>query len=184
MEQAERKKVFSQAFVIEAQGLLILDEDMSEKDWIELGKEITNRREGSTWALGDWLVFGGRQVKNQNQGRWTGSGYAEAAKITGYDPSHLVNAYKVSKSFPLGTRVEGVKWSLHRIALTLPTIDRSLSVLREAKKMGWIGVQLHEHIRTLLPARAFNKPAGQYKHVEVICPSCKHRFAVKGNKAK
>jgi hypothetical protein len=82
------------------------DKDMEHHEWILEGRRIGAMFRGSPWWIGDWLLFG--------TARW-GERYAEAARVTGYDPKSLRNMRYVSSRFDLSLRRDKLTWSHHAL---------------------------------------------------------------------
>jgi hypothetical protein len=75
----------------------------------------TGRRLGaigrcSQWWIGDWVRYG--------TGRW-GEKYAEAARVTGYDPASLRNMAWVASRFDTSLRNDKLSWSHHALLAPL-----------------------------------------------------------------
>lgn len=79
MDVQERAREVEQGYAMEALGLRLLKE-VTRTEWVVIGQQIRARVEGSAWALGDWLIEGGRDDRNW----YGGSTYEKAAQITGY----------------------------------------------------------------------------------------------------
>jgi hypothetical protein len=178
----ERSALMERGYILEAQGLVITGE-IDKLRWYEIGREIRARVEGSVWALGDWLIEGGREDR-----RWTGgSEYEMASQLTGYSKAHLSNAFRVAAAFPQGTRRPTLSWSVHKESLRVNPDDRG-ELLTKAAHNGWSADDMVLHINKL---EAFHKAPGvsvkqpqrsYYSSPQVRCPECKHEFAIKGNK--
>lgn len=193
-ELAERVLTIEQGFVLEDHGLYVT-RDLSENEWQNLGTLITRKRNGLTWALGDWLVYGGRE----EGGRWIGSGYAHAMQITGYSAPHLSNCFRVSSEFSREQRVGSVSWYIHRLVLALPTRTEQLRWLSEAQEKNWTGADVRARLDTLeaaeqqrvttaeQPARTrHGRPktghANGYQLAQVRCPTCGACFPIRGHR--
>lgn len=179
-------------YVLEAQGLVITRE-LTRTEWMELGRTIVSRIEGSTWALGDWLIEGGRNTRQWHGG----SSYEKASQITGYSKAHLSNAFRVAETFPKDSRRPTLSWSVHRETMRLAS-DLRGPVLSMAIAKKWSADDVCEHVNKLAHeakakqtvvskasavAGGTKKPVRQYyQSPKVRCPKCKHEFPIKGHK--
>jgi hypothetical protein len=188
---AERIASSDNGYVIQANGLSILRE-LSHEEWVVLGRSLRTRLEGSTWAIGDWLVYGGGRTTGGGS-RWTGNSYKRAAEITGYHQAHLSNLYNVSVTFPPDYHTRGiVSWSCHRETLrAIPELRGEILNLASSKK--WSHADVREHLNQTLVVRTQAErtrkiqgrdPRAYYTPVRVKCPQCEHTFPIKGNKVK
>lgn len=191
-ELASRMQSLEHGYVLEAQGLSVT-RDLERREWVTCGQDIVQRVEGSTWALGDWLVYGGRSDRN-----WLGgSTYDKAIAITGYTAAHLSNAFRVSAAFPRDSRRPTLSWSVHRETLRVhPELRGAVLTLAEGKRWGADAVILHVNAMITkarepskvapapVLAKGLKKPPTQtyYASPKVRCPKCNHEFPIKGHK--
>jgi hypothetical protein len=84
--------------------------DMEYPSWVLEGRHIGATGRGSPWWLGDWLHYG--------TAKW-GERYADAAKITGYDPKSLRNMRYVASRFKPSLRRDNLTWSHHALLVAL-----------------------------------------------------------------
>jgi hypothetical protein len=84
----------------------IAQHELAHEQWVFEGKRIGAIARGSAWWIGDWLLYGTR--------RW-GERYAEAAKVTGYDPKSLRNMRYVASRFQLSLRRDNLTYSHHAL---------------------------------------------------------------------
>jgi hypothetical protein len=77
---------------------------MDHRDWIIAGRRLGYIGRGNQWWIGDWVRYG--------TARW-GERYAEAARITGYDPRSLANMASIASMFPPSRRRDNLTWSHH-----------------------------------------------------------------------
>lgn len=83
-------------------------------DWIRVGERFGSVSRGHQWWIGDWLNYGNE--------RW-GEKYAEAGRITGYDPGTLRNIAWVASQFEdPSRRRDKLSWSHHAV-LASSTFD-------------------------------------------------------------
>jgi hypothetical protein len=170
---AERTGTVEQGYAITERGLVVT-RTLTEPEWADLGRSLTRRHEGSCWALGDWLMYGGRQGKG---GRWIGSSYRLARRITGYSGSHLSSLHNVAQAYAPAHR--GLApWSLYRDVLPF-MLKRRLELLTLARDKGWTSQDLKQHLIGLQPPRLAGTRKGPYVPAHVKCPSCAHVFPFK-----
>lgn len=167
---------------LDARGLTVLREP-STLEYLRFGKREALRTERGPWVLGDWLVYGARQdTINRGYARWLGSGYAKAAALTGYSPSHLANLYSVAKAFTPEQRAAGpAVWSLYREVLTQPEARR-MELLLLAKAKRWTLRDLHDHLAAITPPTGAPLSAKRVRYAaaaHVQCPQCGHVFPIK-----
>jgi hypothetical protein len=188
-EVASRMQSLEHGYVLEAQGLSVT-RDLERREWVTCGQEITRRVEGSTWALGDWLIYGGRTGRN-----WLGgSTYEKAVEITGYTAAHLSNVFRVAVAYPPDTRLPTLSWSVHREATRAPAELRA-ALLKKAEEKRWTADDVIQHINSLIeksrvkaatvvPLKARTKKPHRtyYAGPKVRCPKCNHEFTIKGHK--
>lgn len=181
---ADRVAMAEHGYVIDGQGLH-LTRELHLDEWRALGVEIARRVEGAAWALGDWLVAGGRRRdRMEPDGQWfTGSIYAEALQITGYDRGHLANCYSVSTAYPRGKRF-ALRWSHHREALRVKNEDQRRAVLEQAVAKRWTVQDLSDQLdRIVTPAQTrLTMTPHTRQRDRVQCPACAEVFEVRGHK--
>jgi len=83
---------------------------LAHQQWLTEGKRIGAMARGSAWWVGDWLLYGAA--------RW-GERYAEAARVTGYDPKTLRNMRYVASRFHLSLRRDNLTFSHHALVAGL-----------------------------------------------------------------
>lgn len=187
-EVLERITTLESGYALEVQGLSVTRE-LDRTEWINCGKEIVRRVEGSTWALGDWLIYGGRKEKD-----WLGgSTYERAVEITGYSAAHLSNAFRVATAFPRDTRWPTLSWSVHREATRAPQELRG-DILRKAEEMKWGADDVIVYVNKLITVAKEVDPEvktkekkphrSYYSSPKVRCPACNNEFTIKGHKVK
>jgi hypothetical protein len=81
-------------------------QELAHEQWLVEGKRIGSMARGSAWWVGDWLLYG--------TARW-GERYAEAARVTGYDPKSLRNMRYVASRFQLSLRRDNLTFSHHAL---------------------------------------------------------------------
>ena len=189
----ERIASLDSGYVLEAQGLVVT-RALSRSEWADLGRTIVARIEGSTWALGDWLIEGGRNTRQW----YGGSTYDKAREITGYSAAHLSNAFRVATEFPKDSRRPTLSWSVHRETMRLKS-DLRGPVLTMAMAKRWSADDVCQHVNSLTQQAkpqiaavvsrqsavvgGVKKPTREYySSPKVRCPKCHHEFPIKGHK--
>jgi hypothetical protein len=112
--------------------------------WKELGAKLGSVSSGSSWWLGDWLVFGRAAY---------GRRYREAVAVTGLDYQTLRNYAMVARRFELSRRRDDVTFQHHAEVCSLDDDEQDLW-LDLAAAHGWSKAELRRRTRSLAPARA------------------------------
>ncbi len=184
---------------------ITFERDLTDPEFLECGQRTASIINGSTWALGDWLVYGlGRGPK--------GDMYGQARKLTGRTYDSLVQLTKVAEAFPVGRRTAKVPWSHYREALRLPEGER-LAFLERDEAAHWGRDQLSQQIERYLAAKRGRpvrevrggntstrerrqadrrgedagrratddgpKTAGPRTNAAMCCPNCGHRWTAR-----
>lgn len=171
-------------------GLMIM-RSLSFEEWRACGVALTEIANRTTWAIGDWLVYGA------GRGDY-GTYYQEAATITGRSLESLSQAARVSQAYPIEQRTIAVSWSFYREALRLPDGER-LRSLDIAQKNTWTRDGLADYISTRevaepsmakrlsdgttvnrtqkVRARWHQRPRQHHRILQ--CPSCGFKFEPK-----
>jgi hypothetical protein len=177
----DRAATAAHGYVFRDTGLHVTRE-LTRTEWTEAGAAIRSRTEGGHWALGDWLVYGGRTGRN-----WLGSSYAHAIRVTGYGLPWLSTAFKVSEAFPPEVRDPQVTWGAYRV---LHGVAESLrgDLLRTVRQKRWSAADLQAHLDERHPrtfgAATGRGPARRSQRDRVVCPNCSHVFPIHGNREK
>ncbi len=85
--------------------------EIDHPQWVRTGQYLGTVERVSQWWIGDWLLYGAA--------KW-GEKYAEAARITGYDPGSLRNMASMASHFPLSRRRDNLTWCHHAAVASLP----------------------------------------------------------------
>lgn len=193
----DREREIEMGYIIDAKGLRLL-RPLSRDEGVALGKRIHRRLEGHRWALGDWLVAGGRT----EQDWFGGSTYEAAAGITGYTKAHLSNCYRTCIAYPRDVRkAEELSFHVHLVSLRVAD-DLRLPLLKRASAEGWSGDDLTRHVNEMeaaekTPRASTHAPhATYYASPKVKCPAtvmclrcgavtpCGTEFTIKGHKVQ
>lgn len=131
------------------------------------------RREGATWALGDWLVRG--EVLGMDPG------FRQSRAITGYSRSYLYALHATAIAWPIADRVDALSWAVHKHLCMEPDSARRRALLQVALAHRWTDRDAMAHFRQRNEQPAMTARA--YENRQVMCPcGCGHIFAIKGNK--
>lgn len=181
-----RTAEIARGYVVEATGLRLLGnpDKLTHMEWVELGRSLRTRADSSAWALGDWLLEGGRTGR-----AWLGnSSYDKAIEITGYSLSFLSRCYRTANAFPRDGRRLAVSWLVHMETLRAPS-DMRQGLLTDAEQGRWTADVMRQHIDALLGGQSARPMETRsplhkayYKPRKVKCPECGHVFPVQGHK--
>jgi hypothetical protein len=95
---------------------LRLAEDLSESDWVKVGRLLDEGRQKLQWCLGDWAAFG---LAHYDNGRIKLRVLQEFAKSSRTAYQTLANYASVSRAIPISRRRENLDWSIHEIVAGL-----------------------------------------------------------------
>jgi hypothetical protein len=160
---------------------LCIERELTEEEWARLGKRIALRLEGSAWAVGDWLVYGGGREWLQTGTGYPGtSGYKRAIEITGLGYKHLGNCYRVAKAYPQGTRFD-CAWYVHKITLAISDDAERAALMKRIVEGHWTADDVHEYLAALpadmpLKVAARARVAATPRKDTVRCPTCGTEF--------
>lgn len=137
-----------------------IDRDVTLEAWGAALQACQSLANASMWALGDLLTHA------QDRPEW-GETYTQFLTLTGKSYSTLTKATYLSKHYPPDERIEGVSWSHHMEAASLPEPARRALLLR-ARDEGWTREQVRDH-RT-------GRDAIPVVPLQHQCPSCGHQW--------
>jgi hypothetical protein len=100
---------------------LLVRQGMSFRDWVTVGKRLASVSSASTWALGDWLVFGERTF---------GHRYRAALEVTNLDYQTLRNYAWVAGRFPPSRRRAGLSFQHHAELAAMPEVEQDIWLQR------------------------------------------------------
>lgn len=105
----------------------IPERELEHPEWLAAGRRLGAIGRCSQWWIGDWIRYG--------TARW-GEKYAQAAKVTGYDPKSLRNLAYVASRFDLSRRRDTLSWSHHaELAVLEPGEQDRWLELASAKRL-------------------------------------------------
>jgi hypothetical protein len=113
--------------------------------------------EAQTWALVDWLAFGGRKFCERDDitGRFkltaSFSRFRAAAELTGYDEGTLQNLATLGRRVPQAIRIPPDKLSVTHHVCICAVADEGdqRKLLEQAVEHGWSCSELREAVRSL-----------------------------------
>jgi hypothetical protein len=145
---------------------------LAYRDWVLAGRRIGIMWRGSPWWIGDWLLYG--------TSRW-GEMYAQAAKITGYDPKSLRNMRYVASRFDLSLRRDNLTWSHHALLASLePDAQRRWLDRADHDRLSVEDLRIELRIARCDNASRWEPDPRtvQEREVFVVCPSCGDQVSV------
>lgn len=113
-------------------------EGMDQRTWIMAGRRLGALGRVSNWLIGDWV--------REGITRW-GERYAEASRITGFDPHSLRNMAYVASRFDLSLRRDNLTWSHHALLAALER-DEQVYWLDQATELKWSVADLRTMMRS------------------------------------
>ena len=119
--------------------------------WRELGIKIGRYANGSTWWLGDWLVFGKHKY---------GPRYREAIDVTGLDYQTLRNYASVARHFEPERRRHDLSFQHHAEVCGLDR-ERQDQWLELAVANGWSRSELRRRLRGSIQAERAGSQASR-----------------------
>jgi hypothetical protein len=94
---------------------------MSFRDWVTVGKRLASVSSASTWALGDWLLFGERTF---------GHRYRAALEVTNLDYQTLRNYAWVAGSFAASRRRGELSFQHHAEVAAMADVEQDIWLQR------------------------------------------------------
>lgn len=107
---------------------LSLPDDLSQKEWVEIGHRLKEAEGALLWWIGDWARFGKRSY---------GDGYADVIEATGFAYDTIRKAVSVANRFEFGRRRPNLSFSHHADVASLDPEDADeLLDHAESQKLG------------------------------------------------
>ena len=100
---------------------------MTFRDWVTVGKRLASVSSASTWALGDWLLFGERTF---------GHRYRAALEVTNLDYQTLRNYAWVAGRFAPTRRCATLSFQHHAEVAAMPDVEQDIWLQRAVKGAG------------------------------------------------
>jgi hypothetical protein len=157
--------------------------NLRQSEWAAVGRRFGTVSRCSQWWIGDWIRYGVSE--------W-GEKYAEAARITGYDPGTLRNMAWVASQFDLSLRNDKLSWSHHALLAPL-SVEEKMSWLdwaaRERLSVADLRGELRgrrtrsERERGSVRSRDQGLQVDPPGSASVTCPHCGHSVELPGAEA-
>lgn len=120
---------------------------ISYEEWAKVGKTLGELRIATSWAIGDWLIFGEHTY---------GEKFAQAASETGMQPESLKVYQWVASCIPREIRRTDVSHAHHQLVARLEPEEIQTWLDRSSKK-GWTVAELRAALREKLAKQAKKK---------------------------
>lgn len=118
---------------------LILPDDLTRDEWLEIGMILMQMQSSIQWLLGDWI--------NAMKTDWQNAYEAIAARF-GYEVESLWSYASVCRKIPALTRVKDLSFSHHRaVTQFADEPDLMQTWLNRAKDEGWSAKELVRQIK-------------------------------------
>lgn len=174
----ERDSDVNRGYAMEDSALKVL-RDLTSEEWKEALRIACRRRDSSTWAIGDLLVYAGQR------GDW-GHYYDEAMAITHLGYASLCRKSTVSTWWTPDKRVPEAPWSWHSLVMAMQQSARIATVKRALDK-NWNFTDLEAYVQAMPPEdvdqvqrRAARRTSPKPKNRLMLqCPSCSHTWEPK-----
>jgi hypothetical protein len=136
---------------------LVLDADLTQSEWEEIGHTLGRANRASAWWIGDWINYG------EDAGYVSRGKYETAAAITSLGIETLRQYSYVSRRFESSRRLDDLSFGHHQSAAALPTVEQD-EVLPRAVAESWSIAKLRAETR----ARPSRKISSQRRHEALI----------------
>lgn len=90
------------------------------EEWEEIGRRFGEATKRFSWALGDWLVYGGTNFKKRISAKL----YEEAEKVTGVDRQSLLALATVCRRIPKEQRLPHLTFEHHQAVASISNQDK------------------------------------------------------------
>lgn len=104
---------------------MTFQQDLPFEEWEEIGRRFGEATKRFSWALGDWLVYGGSKYRK----RIPAELYEEAEKMTGVDRHSLLALATVCRRIPIENRLPDLSFEHHQAIA---------SISNEEKRNRWL----------------------------------------------
>lgn len=122
---------------------LVINGELSEAEWWELGRQLAGLKQLTEWAVADYLAYGEGRV---------GERYWQVAEMFSCSPQTVRNMAWVARRIPKDQRRVTLTFTHHRMVAALPEARRNELLLR-AERGGWTVAQLYHYVRESVPER-------------------------------
>ena len=117
---------------------LNLPSGVSFKEWMKVGRTLSDMANSTPWWVGDWVNYGEAKY---------GETYSQGLTLWSCAYQSLANMAYVARQYPPETRTS-LSWTHHRYAASLPLGER-LGLLERAKEEEWTSRQLQVEVAKL-----------------------------------
>lgn len=100
--------------------------DLPFDEWKQIGERFGEATKRFSWALGDWLVYGGSKFRN----RIPAELYEEAERMTGVDRHSLLALATVCRRIPIDQRIPYLSFEHHQAIASIANEERRLKWLK------------------------------------------------------
>jgi hypothetical protein len=123
---------------------LVLGKDLSERQWVEVGRELGLDARTSAFRIGDWLLHAEEQFDrgDDSKGR-----YLQAEELTGLGVRTLRNYASVCRRVPLSRRRDVLTFGHHDSVAALEPEEQE-RWLAAAEAESWSLALLREQVQT------------------------------------
>jgi hypothetical protein len=109
------------SYIITPQGLQLLKDNYTDDEFNAILSDITVQWDKLKWAIGDWLVAGGKRASAKGNNQYSQakeSCYAFAEQVTGKSRDALQSYNAVSEGYQI-MRWPKLCWAVHRLVLAV-----------------------------------------------------------------
>lgn len=153
---------------------LVLRDDLTEEEWIQVGHNLGSAAQGVQWFVGDWINYGVEKEYIPSDR------YDAAEKITSMSRTWLQVCAWVSRAVPRESRRPDLSFEHHKRIASLKDGEARTILLNEAVKGKWTARELYDVASQVLApqdnttidsgAQATNPPVQSESTVEIIEP--------------
>jgi len=104
---------------------MTFQEELPFEEWQQIGQRFGEATKRFSWALGDWLVYGGTNYKK----RLSAEMFEEAEKTTGVDRASLLNLATVCRRIPIEKRIPHLSFEHHQAVASIANVE---------SRFGWL----------------------------------------------
>ncbi|MFF4729933.1 LmbU family transcriptional regulator [Streptomyces mirabilis] len=139
---------------------LRLPNRMPFEKWMGIGTYLSSIMSGSSWCLGDWLVYG--------ESAFTGR-YRDAIELTSLDYQTLRNHAWVARRFPMSRRRDRLSFTHHAEVAALAEHEQDFWLLK-AEQNAWSAKRLRREVRASLLERdtSEDQTPGEVQNIRLL----------------
>lgn len=105
---------------------MTFQEELPFEEWQAIGERFGEATKRFSWALGDWLVYGGKNYKK----RIPAEAYEAAEKATGVDRTSLLALATVCRRIPIEKRIANLSFEHHQAVASISNEERRFKWLK------------------------------------------------------